>query len=156
MKIKKRILFKNKILTSISQRKKCKFECKDIFYLIICTPFYNLKWKKKSTKNKRINLYNWGKQKLKNELDIYNIINSIRKANLIASVLLNKHQQILWRHQSSTLLSWEFCSDSNQIISKRGNHSIKDESLKADLDELAKLPILIDNDISQKLANGVI
>ena len=41
---------------------------------------------------------------MKDELDIKNIVNSIRRSNTLLSVLLTKHQQILCNYQNFSLI----------------------------------------------------
>lgn len=45
-----------------------------------------------------------GRDRVNAELDIVSLVNSIRKADILASVLLDDKQQVLCRYQNSVLL----------------------------------------------------
>ena len=98
------IIFKQRVLSSISKREQYKFEWKTILYLVFCFPNIIWKCRKKTLMNKRFRTYQWGKHKMESELDIQYILKSIRKSNTLLSALLTKHQQILCNYQNSSLI----------------------------------------------------
>ena len=124
--------------------------------------------------NERFKTFKWGEQKINNEFDIEFIVKSIRKANTLASVLLNKQQLILWKYQRENLISSEIKPNPHLVVSKLALDQFNNESIKDDLNKWQIIIIafkynltpsnkLADNqnkdwlkdDISIKLANGV-
>ena len=66
---------------------------------------------------------------MKDELDIKNIVNSIRRSNTLLSVLLTKHQQILCNYQNFSLIYPEVKFNS---VSP-STYSINSASISSDL-----------------------
>ena len=85
--------------------------------------------------NERFKTFKWGEQKINNELDIEFIVKSIRKANTLASVLLNKQQLILWKYQSENLISSEIKPNPHLVASKLALDQFNNESIKDDLNK---------------------
>ena len=125
--------FKKKILNSIFQRRKYKFEWKNILYLIFWFPKWVWKCRQKSMMSERIKTIECGESKINKEFDIHFIVDSIRKANTLASVLLSKQQLILWKYNSNNLIFPENKVNSNLVLSKTIPHQVKDDSMEDDL-----------------------
>ena len=92
-----------------------------------------------------------------NELDINNIIDSIRKSNVIINILLNQRQQLFLKYQHSNVIYPEVKMKPNLAIIKGRSENMHSEILNSDSNEsfnnlinLIKLIALI-NEIIKEL-----
>ena len=94
-----------------------------------------------------------GCEKINSELDIISLVNSIRRANILATVLLNEKQQALCRYQNFMLL------DSNQDFNniKKINSNFKENQWHDDIDILLKDDTFWEEqEVNQRLIEGVL
>ena len=98
-----------------------------------------------------------GEQNIINELDINNIIDSIRKSNVIINILLTQRQQLFLKYQHSSVIYPEVKMKPNLAIIKGRSNNLHNEILNSDLNEsfnylinLIKLITLI-NDMIKEL-----
>ena len=92
-----------KVVEQISKRKWYSFKWKNIIYSIFCCS----KWrciKKTSEIYKNNQQFDEGCKLLQQELDLYNLVNSIRNANTLVSLLLDQKQKVLSKYQHSNLI----------------------------------------------------
>ena len=138
------IKFKEAILKSISKRIKYKFEWKTVLYQVFCFPNVIWKYREKTFMNKNFKTYQSGKRKMKSELDIQNIIKSVRRSEILLSVLLSKHQQILCNYQNTSLIYPEIKENSV-------SPSLSSISVNSDLQTLNENNFSLNDPISLKL-----
>ena len=94
-----------------------------------------------------------GCEKINSELDIISLVNSIRRANILATVLLNEKQQALCRYQNFMLL------DSNQDFNNinKIDSNFKENQWHDDIDILLKDDIFWEEqEVNQRLIQGVL
>ena len=144
------------LLTTLSSRSvqnnNTSFSWKVILYLIFCC------FKRKCNKNcnelaEQSVVFNNGCDKINEELDIVSLVNSVRKANILVSALLNEKQQVLCRYQNSILL------DSKQESKRNLSYRSKtwDQQWHDDIDAILKDDDFNEEqEVNQKLIEGVI
>ena len=96
-----------------------------------------------------------GEEKMNKEFDIHHIINSVRKVNLLMSLLLDKHQTALTKYLPDSLLTLEKVKALEAI--KDPNDSLSQGVLKNDLDSMIEdEDFRVDDSITQKLLLKII
>ena len=96
-----------------------------------------------------------GEEKMNKEFDIHHIINSVRKVNLLMSLLLDKHQTALTKYLPDSLLTLEKVKALEAI--KDPNDSLSQGVLKNDLDSMLEdEDFRVDDSITQKLLLKII
>ena len=89
------------------------------------------------------------------EFDIHHIINSVRKVNLLMSLLLDKHQTALTKYLPDSLLSLEKVKELEAI--KESSKGSSQSILKSDLDSMLEdEDFSLDSSITQKLLLKII
>ena len=109
------------------------FSWKTILYSV----FYWYKWRcnnKRSKISQNFKQLSKGHDQLLKELDIYQILNSIRNSNILVSVLFDEKQKILWKYQHSNLIDMNEKIKEN--ISESDQNSFTSDQMKSDIDLL--------------------
>ena len=134
------------------QNNNTSFSWKVIIYSIFCC------FKRKYSKNwselaEQSVVFNNGLNKIKEELDIVSLVNSVRRANILVSALLNEKQQVLCQYQNSILL------DSKQESKRNLSYRSKtwDQQWHDDIDAILKDDDFNEEqEVNQKLIEGVV
>ena len=128
------------------------FSWKVIIYSIFCC------FKRKCRKNwselaEQSVVFSNGCDKINEELDVVSLVNSVRRANILVSVLLNEKQQALCRYQNSILL------DSKQESKRNLSYKSKtwDQQWHDDIDAILKDDDFNEEqEVNHKLIEGVV
>ena len=93
-------------------------------------------------------LYQKGVDKMNDEFDIHHIVKSVRKINVLMSLMLDKHQTLLTRYLPDSLLKLEASKkvEDNDLVEK----SVKDIS-KNPLDSIFDEDFKINNRVTDRL-----
>ncbi|TNV84898.1 hypothetical protein FGO68_gene5339 [Halteria grandinella] len=125
--------FLKSIVDYLLQRTRFSYGYREItHYLVKCRCFTLQKSKKNLSKNdKQHFLYNKGNEKLERELDVVNLVKSIRQLRLMAQVLLSQNERILLKFQRQNMI--ELTSSSSDSDDHRYD-TVKLLNSKKDLD----------------------
>ena len=112
--------FKDKILSIISSRRRYVFKWGNVLLMVFWYPWFSLLWRQKSKISQNFKTFKSGEQKIKKELDIKNILNSIRNANSLVNVVLNKRQKFLLQYQQQSVIYPEDEQNSSILFENAG------------------------------------
>ena len=109
------------------------FSWKTILYSIFCCS----KWRCKNKKSKIYQDYQYfekGHEQLQHELDIYQIVNSIRDSNILVSILFDQKQKILCDYQHSNLIRID--EDKKDNLGEQNSITIFRDKIESDINTL--------------------
>ena len=109
------------------------FSWKTVLYSVFCCS----KWRWKNKKSKIYQDYQYfekGHEQLQHELDIYQIVNSIRDSNILVSILFDQNQKILCNYQHNNLIRID--EDNKDDLGEQNSKTIFNDKIESDIHTL--------------------
>ena len=130
----KNSIINQQIVEFVQKLNEYQFKWTNLFSLIFCAPFAKCRKSQSSHAARQRRLFEAGKAKATHELDINFLVSSVRKANLLTSVLLDRRQQILCKYQNANVIG----SGGGRLVEVKGADKARRNSLEEDICELRK------------------
>ena len=131
-------IINQQIVEFVQKLNEYQFKWTNLFSLIFCVPFAKCRKSQSSNVARQRRLFEAGKAKATHELDINFLVSSVRKANLLTSVLLDRRQQILCKYQNANVIGGGGGGGGGGLVEVKGADKVKRNSLDEDICELRK------------------